>query len=98
MARTGRPSVAVVLDSEEREVLERYVRRRKTAARLALRARIVLRCADGWTNQEIASKLNVTPGTASKWRGRFARSGLMACWKSHASENRAASATTRSSR
>ena len=73
MAQTGRPSVTVVLDTEEREVLERYVRRRKTAARLALRARIVLYCADGWTNQKIADKLNVTPGTASKWRGRFAR-------------------------
>jgi len=73
MARTGRPPEAVVLDSEEREVLERYIRRRKTAARLALRARIVLCCADGWTNQKIASKLNVTPGTASRWRGRFAR-------------------------
>ena len=76
MARTGRPSVAVVLDSEEREVLERYVRRRKTAARLAMRARIVLLCSEGWTNREIASKLNVTPGTASKWRGRFARKRL----------------------
>lgn len=76
MARTGRPSVAVVLDPNEREVLERYVRRRKTAARLALRAGIVLRCADGWTNQQIANKLNVTSGTASKWRGRFARKRL----------------------
>ena len=76
MARTGRPSVAVVLDSEEREVLERYVRRRKTAARLAMRARIVLLCSEGWTNREIASTLDVTPGTASKWRGRFARKRL----------------------
>lgn len=76
MVRNGRPSVAVVLDSEEREVLERYGRRRKTSARLALRARIVVLCADGWTNQKISSKLNVTPGTVSKWRGRFARNRL----------------------
>jgi transposase len=66
----------VVLDANEREVLERYVRRRKSSARTALRAGIVLRCADGWTNQLIASKLNVTPGTVSKWRGRFARKRL----------------------
>jgi transposase len=73
MPRMGRPSVSVVLSSDEREILERYVRRRKTAQRLAQRSAIVLLCADGWTNQQIANRLNVTPGTASKWRGRFAR-------------------------
>lgn len=76
MARTGRPSVAVVLDSQERETLERYVRRRKTAARLSLRAGIVLLCADNRTNQQISCKLNVATATVSKWRGRFARKRL----------------------
>jgi len=76
MARMGRPSVGVVLKPEEREVLERYVRRRKTAQRLAQRSRIVLLCAEGRTNQQIASQLSVTPGTVSKWRGRFARKRL----------------------
>ena len=40
----------LTLAPEERAELERLVRRRKTAQDLALRARIVLRCADGATN------------------------------------------------
>jgi CBS-domain-containing membrane protein len=39
----GRPKT--VLSDEEREVLERLIRRRKSAQALALRARIILACA-----------------------------------------------------
>ena len=42
MARGGRPKAELVLTDEERSVLERLVRRRKSAQALALRARIVL--------------------------------------------------------
>ena len=37
----------VVLTDEERQVLEGWARRRKTAQALALRSRIILGCADG---------------------------------------------------
>ena len=37
---------------EERAELEKLVRRRQTAQDLALRARIVLRCAEGATRQQ----------------------------------------------
>jgi hypothetical protein len=40
-------AVAIGLAAEERRVLEGRARRRKTAQALALRARIVLACADG---------------------------------------------------
>jgi hypothetical protein len=36
---------ALVLSAEERQVLEAWARRRKTAQALALRSRIVLACA-----------------------------------------------------
>jgi transposase len=61
----------VVLSDEERAVLVGWARRRKTSQALALRARIVLRCADGDTIGEVADGLEIARGTVSKWRSRF---------------------------
>jgi transposase len=61
----------VVLSDEERSVLAGWARRRKTSQALALRARIVLRCADGGTIGEVAQGLEIARGTVSKWRSRF---------------------------
>ena len=43
----------VELTDDERQVLEGWARRRKTAQALALRSRIVLACADGGTVSEL---------------------------------------------
>jgi transposase len=48
----------------------------KTSQALALRARIILACADGKRNVEVAQKLGVTQNTVSKWRVRFLEKGL----------------------
>jgi transposase len=61
----------VVLTDEEHSVLLGWSRRRKTAQPLALRSRIILACADGGTNGEIAEHLGVGRQTVSKWRARF---------------------------
>ena len=66
----------VVLSDEDREVLERWARRPKSAQALALRCRIVLGAADGQSSQEIAARLGCTASTVGKWRGRFARRGF----------------------
>ena len=50
MALTGRPKALLELSSQEREQLERWARRRKSSQALALRSRIVLRCAEGLAN------------------------------------------------
>lgn len=71
MARTGRPLAPLALTEVEREVLERYSRRGKIAQNLALRSRIVLRCAEGLSNTIVAAQLGTTPSTVGKWRGRF---------------------------
>jgi transposase/DNA-binding CsgD family transcriptional regulator len=71
MARTGRPKVELVLTGLEREELERYARRPKTAQALALRARIVLESASGAPNTEVGARLGVTVQTVGKWRRRF---------------------------
>jgi transposase len=69
-------AVEVVLEDEEREVLERWARRPKSAQALALRCRIVLAAAEGRQSKEIAESLGCTTQTVGRWRGRFARRGL----------------------
>jgi len=76
MARRGRPTAEVVLSGEERETLERWARRPKSAQALAVRCRIVLAAAEGEANGEIASRLGCHATTVGKWRRRFAERGL----------------------
>jgi transposase len=71
MAPRGRPKAELVLSDEERDVLERLTRRRKSAQAMALRARIVLACASGKSNTEVATDLKINQATVGKWRRRF---------------------------
>jgi transposase len=66
----------LTLTDDERQTLQRWARRSRTAQALALRARIVLACAQGATNQQVAEQLGVWPQTVGKWRGRFVRGRL----------------------
>ena len=45
--------------------------RRKTGQALALRARIVLACAQGGENREVAARLEIDKDTVGRWRRRF---------------------------
>jgi transposase len=74
--RTGRPKATLTLSTEQREELERWVRRRTTAQALALRARVILSCADGGNNTEVAGRVGMTRGTVGRWRSRFIQSGV----------------------
>jgi transposase len=76
MAERGRPKAPLVLTEGERKTLERWARRRTNAQALALRARVVLACAEGATNVAVAERLGVWPQTVAKWRGRFVRERL----------------------
>src|SRR5215216_379559 len=66
----------VMLDEEQRETLERWARRPKSAQALAFRCRIVLAAAEGRSSTEIAAELGCNPNTVGRWRGRYARRGL----------------------
>jgi transposase len=66
------PKLAILaLTAEERDVLQGWARRAKTAQALALRARIVLACADGLSNSEVSRQLRTSLPTVGKWRQRF---------------------------
>lgn len=76
MAARGRPKTELVLTDEERAALQRWARRAKSAQALALRAKIVLACADGRDNKAVAAQLGVHQATVGKWRSRFVRARL----------------------
>jgi DNA-binding CsgD family transcriptional regulator len=61
----------IILSEPERAELESLARRSSAPQGLALRARIVLRCAEGLTNQAVARRTGVCAHTVGKWRERF---------------------------
>jgi transposase len=61
----------LVLSDDERDTLERWARRPKSAQALALRCRIVIACATGASNSEVARQLGIGRGMVTKWRSRF---------------------------
>src|SRR5262245_32057040 len=71
MARPGRPKRELVVMESERSILESYAARSRSAPNLARRARIVLGCAAGLDNKEVARKVRVSQQTVCKWRARF---------------------------
>jgi transposase len=72
----GPAAVAIELSDEERVVLGRLARRRRSVAGLAQRCRIVLECARGDTNTAVAARLGVSVPTVRRWRGRYAERGV----------------------
>jgi len=62
----------LVLSVDERSQLERWARRAKSSQVLALRSRIVLRCAEpGAVSKQVAAELGCSETTVGKWRRRF---------------------------
>jgi transposase len=74
--RIGRPKQPLNLLPADKEKLTLLARRPKTAQRVALRAKIVLRAAGGQLNQQIAQGLGITGATVGKWRERFRLRGM----------------------
>jgi transposase len=69
-------AIPIVLPEADRGRLQGWVRRRKTGQALAIRARIVLACAEpGSTNGGVAAALGVSRPTVALWRRRFAERG-----------------------
>jgi transposase len=69
----SRRATPINLTTEERRLLEQWVRSAKTEQRLVFRARVILAAAKGEDTTAIAASLGVRPATVSKWRTRFAQ-------------------------
>lgn len=69
----GRPKTAIELTDGERAQLIEWS---QTTSDLKLRCKIILACAEGKTNEEIAAELRIHPDTVSKWRNRFVHSRM----------------------
>jgi transposase len=64
------------LSTDERQQLQQLIRRGKTSARKLTRARVLLKAAEGFTDEEIVSALNVGIATVERIRKRFVETGL----------------------
>jgi putative transposase len=73
----GRPKTALLLGSEDRLKLRSMARSDLLPRGVAIRAQIVLACAAGDTNKEIAERLGLSKTTVGKWRNRFLESGCV---------------------
>jgi len=74
--RANHPAPPLSVNESDLEILRALVRARTMEQRLAQRARIVLRAAEGRPNRRIAAELGVAPMTVLLWRARYERAGL----------------------
>ena len=73
--RIGRPLSPMSVSQEQRSTLENWARRPKTAQALALRARIILACAEGKPNGEVARLTRVRQQTVGEVAGPLCKRG-----------------------
>jgi transposase len=67
----ARPKPELILSDDEHAKLTTWASRPKSTQRLALRARIVLACAEERSNKAVAARLGVCGATVGTWRKRF---------------------------
>lgn len=71
----------VHLSDDQRVQLEQIVSRGKGAARVMMRARILLKAAEGWKDDRIVEALGSSVPTVARVRRRFVEGGLDAAIK-----------------
>ncbi len=72
----GPAPVTVTVSEDERQRLDSWAHRSRSAPQVARRARIILACAAGRSTTCIARRLHVSRTTVGKWRTRFLRDRL----------------------
>lgn len=66
----------VYLSNDDRTRLEQVISRGKTPARVITRARILVKAADGWTDEEIVDAVGSSVPTVARVRRRFVEGGV----------------------
>lgn len=66
----------VKLKGHERLELERKLRGGRESARMLARARVLLKCDEGCTDEEVVEAIGVSLGTVERARKRFCAGGL----------------------
>ena len=72
----GKKPIEITLTEQEREKLELIASRPKSHQRDALRAKIILCCAEGLNNIQVAMRTGASRSTVGQWRKRFAANGM----------------------
>src|SRR5258708_34285747 len=72
----GRPKANLELTEVQQQELERMVRAGRSEKRMVFRARLILECATGADNVQVAKRLGTTEQTVTLWRGRFLQGGM----------------------
>ena len=72
----SRPITPLAVDSAQRATLKRIVGASTSPQRAVVRARLILGCAEGLSQEEAARRAGVQRKVASKWRQRFRAQGL----------------------
>ena len=71
-----RKAIEITLTEEQRSYLEKIVRSHSAERRMVERAKIILACAGGKQNREVAAECDTSVLRVSKWRKRYAEQGL----------------------
>ena len=69
--KTDRPKPPLTLPKQEREILTKAARRRSAGSQDVIRAKVILLCADGIANREVARRTDRSEHKVETWRKRF---------------------------
>lgn len=81
-------AIPIHLSEDERTHVQVFVRRGKANARTLTRARILLKCDEGWSNDAIVGALDVSDQTIRNVRQRFEGGGVEAVLTDKRQEHR----------
>src|SRR5208282_368797 len=82
------PRQSIKLEEEQRQLLEEWVRAHRTPQQVVKRCQIILRSAEGKSDEAIAKELDINRHTCRLWRERFASCGADCLWEVEAGRGR----------
>ena len=72
----GRPTKRVSVSPTQKQELERLAQLKRRTRSVAFRSQIILQCAQGRSDTEVAKRLRTSNNTVGMWRARFLARGV----------------------